>query len=108
MARQRRGGKRQTREEGGWKGIHFSVETGFKLLGTWVEEAEGRERWDRSSHLVLSLVYIHDHLEGLLLNPPETCTLRPVWAKDPRTLGPLKIDPETKTPSLYPYSWLSP
>lgn len=30
--------------------------------------------------------------EGLLNPPPETRTLRPVPAKDPRTLGPLKID----------------
>lgn len=97
--REKRRENRRVRRRG--EKIHFHILDRHRFI----RHVGGRRRIERvsggSSHLAPSCGPLP--FEGMLrcegpLNPPETRTLRPVPAKDPRSLGPLNIDTETKTP----------
>lgn len=93
--------ERRKTAEGGVRKSIFTFQTAGSVYKT--------RRWKKgrlsggSSHLVPGCGQVLA-FEGIprregLLNPPETRTLRPVPAKDPRPLfGPLNIDTAAKTP----------
>lgn len=96
--------RERRRGRGSAGGVRKSIFT-FLDRHRFIRHVGGRRRIERvsggSSHLVPSCGLLP--FEAMLrcegpLNPPETRTLRPVPAKDPRSLGPLNIDTETKTP----------
>lgn len=90
------------------RGVRKSI-FAFRPLSIYIRhvggEKGGRERTSgEPSHLVPQVAGARSyHAEGSMprregiLNPPETRTLRPVPAKDPRTPGPLNIDAGAKT-----------